>query len=1504
MSHEDLNQEIKFTADGSGVKAGVSEIKRDLASIGPAADKAGEAGAAGLNKIGAGGENAARKLDSVTKNMVSSLQRQIAAMEAGGTATREYQESIARLRGADVGALKPYLDQLDAAKRKAQEAASANKGLETSFGGLGTAAGLARSAIASAVAGLTVGAVVSFVRNINNGVDALNDFKDATGASIENASALEDVALRTGASMDVVTSALVKFNQVLGDAKPGSAQELALKAIGLSAKELRELDPAEALRQTAVALSQYADDGNKARLVQELFGKSIKDVAPFLADLAEKTALVGKVTAEQTAEAERFNRELSEMSKNATDLARDLTGPLIAAVNEVVKKFKEGRAAGKGFFEIGWQNYKDQVREFWTGKKPETGGATGSWDEPEQPKPSVGDVPDAAAIKARADAAKKAAEEVRKELGEQAKLMAELSGLTGSFADDWARLTKVFTDKSGVVNVEALTAAQAELLKKQPFMAAATKAEAEARKLLVAAYQEQVAIQDELNAAFVAESRAREAGRAAGTDYVRGIQESNDALQFEVSVMGLSEEARKTAIAQYRIELELKKQLQAIDKNEGFNEAQREEERARARAAAAQASINASTRVAMEEGQRMAQSIQGSLTDALLRGFESGKDFAANFRDTLVNMFKTLVLRPVISFIVNPISQAISGVVNSGLSSLFGGAGSLGNLGSLASMGSNALSTVGGWLGLGGAATSGLGLAASTGAGLSLASTGAGLGLSAGVGSGFGLATTSTGLGMTAGSLGAGTIGAGLGTGAAAGGTGVMGALGAIPGWGWALGGLALLAGLGGKGETRTGGQFGVAFNGEVRNNRRDQTYDYEGQQYDRDFSNGERRALKDGQAYRLEGDPVKDESLIKDAVSGTAKGIDSFLEALGSSVRVTGFSAGLETSSKGRGGVFAGGTLSNGATFGESGKGDNYAGTLFEKFSTNSPDFKQALSDFSLDLKQSTIQALQSVSDIPESIKKQIEDVDAESLTAEAADALLTSINAQIVGVQQFRSALDAMGLEQFSDMAFDTASAIAEAAGGFDALQSSLSGYYDDYYSESEKTALKTKQVKDALAEVGLEMPRTREEFRAMVEANLALGESGAEAVAALLGVEDEFASLAPEVKTLADAFAVSGDTIKGILDDALENASSAAEAGQMASDAFVESMYSSINDAMTSNLSGLIMGAIQPMVDALIAGATTSGAALASGGAAGGSAVAAGGAAGGGAVAAGGATAGAVMAGVIEQARASISAWATVLSDPQIQATIREIGGLVGGVASVAYQVTGGAFAGGGGGKWESPGSPSAPGGGADEYNKALRSIGDTIEDEIKRLRGLMVDESEVSQEVLLARFGVATAQARAGDQEALKLLPELSRSIEQATTLNAVSSVELARMRGWLSGSLEETLKVLKLDDPKPTKPLTPATVTSGALNRAPREMLVMAQGDGPIVPRAYNAAAVAGVDDSLARELQALRAEVKALRDDANANALSQQRVAVRGVQVLEEWDVDGLPKTRNEGTTA
>jgi hypothetical protein len=182
---------------------------------------------------------------------------------------------------------------------------------------------------------------VSFT-NIVRGIDALNDTKDATGASIENLSALEDIAARTGTNFGTVESALVKLNGVLKDADPKSPAAMALQDIGLSVTQLRELDPAEALRQVSVALSGYADDGKKAQLSQELFGRSIKEVAPLLNDLARAGQLNATVTTEQAEQAEKFNQQLASLEKSTLDFARALAGPVVDGINAFFGAVKGG----------------------------------------------------------------------------------------------------------------------------------------------------------------------------------------------------------------------------------------------------------------------------------------------------------------------------------------------------------------------------------------------------------------------------------------------------------------------------------------------------------------------------------------------------------------------------------------------------------------------------------------------------------------------------------------------------------------------------------------------------------------------------------------------------------------------------------------------------------------------------------------------------------------------------------------------------------------------------------------------------------------------------------------------------------------------------------------------------------------------------------------------------------------------------------------------------------
>lgn len=95
-------------------------------------------------------------------------------------------------------------------------------------------------------------------------------------------------------------------------------------------------------------------------------------------------------------------------------------------------------------------------------------------------------------------------------------------------------------------------------------------------------------------------------------------------------------------------------------------------------------------------GERASEDIGRSLTDALLRGFESGKGYAENFSKTLRDLFGSMVLKP----LIQPVATGAAGLVTGGLSALlpgnaaasgfasaggFGGSDVLGLLGNLTS---------------------------------------------------------------------------------------------------------------------------------------------------------------------------------------------------------------------------------------------------------------------------------------------------------------------------------------------------------------------------------------------------------------------------------------------------------------------------------------------------------------------------------------------------------------------------------------------------------------------------------------------------------------------------------------------------------------------------------------------------------------------------------------------------------------------------------------------------
>jgi hypothetical protein len=189
-----------------------------------------------------------------------------------------------------------------------------------------------------------------------------------------------------------------------------------------------------------------------------------------------------------------------------------------------------------------------------------------------------------------------------------------------------------------------------------------------------------------------------------------------------------------------------------------------------------QTAVDAAKKAA-DEWKKTSDEIDRTLTDALMRAFEAGSGFGKAFVKTIEDMFKTMVLRPIISAIVSPISQTINAALGNG--AVQGGASSL-----LSGAGSSVYSGLG--AGVWSAASTAYGATAAASQGAAISSLMAqGASLETAIAS-----TTTTG------------IATGLGAGIEAG-------LAAVPVAGWiALAGMAIYSMVGKGGETRSGGLY------------------------------------------------------------------------------------------------------------------------------------------------------------------------------------------------------------------------------------------------------------------------------------------------------------------------------------------------------------------------------------------------------------------------------------------------------------------------------------------------------------------------------------------------------------------------------------------------------------------------------------------------------------------------------------------------------------------------
>ncbi len=154
-------------------------------------------------------------------------------------------------------------------------------------------------------------------------------------------------------------------------------------------------------------------------------------------------------------------------------------------------------------------------------------------------------------------------------------------------------------------------------------------------------------------------------------------------------------------------------------------------------------------------------------------------------------------------------------------------------------------------------------------------------------------------------------------------------------------------------------------------------------------------------------------------------------------------------------------------------------------------------------------------------------------------------------------------------------------------------------------------------------------------------------------------------------------------------------------------------------------------------------------------------------------------------------------------------------------------------------------------ANQLRDAWKSVGETIMDEVKRIRGLATTSGDAGFAALNGQFNAATALARSGDKDAADSLAGLSQSMLAAAATVATSRQELARVQAQTAASLEQTY----------------AAISGFGASAAATDAAILAAASA--TSSANSASNDNGVFD-LKAALEEMKAEIAGLRSDNNA----------------------------------
>ena len=625
--------------------------------------------------------------------------------------------------------------------RLQQDLDKAKNSVQSAMSSIQKSASVAASALGAIGVGLSVAAFTGWIKSAIDAADETNKMAQKIGVAVQDVAGLQLAFRQAGIEGGALQTSMGKLSVAIANGNDAFvAMNISTRNADGTLKSTRQV-----LGEVADKFKSYEDGASKTALAIQLFGKAGAELIPLLNagaesldqfdEMARKLGLT--ITDETAARAEKFNDTLDLMGQGFKGISMQVMAELLPTLEGLadqffssmtegdrLKRIAEGLSIGlkglyiavvlvyeavqtmvdglytagkqiyavmqgdfKGAMKLG-TDYADRMKINWTSALEEVDkawNANGSTAVSTMTAISKAAKTEAPYV---SDASKKQAEELKKLEEAYKKLILtvdEKIATNQAEVDASEKLTESqkleikYTTEIEAGTLKLTKAQQDNLFSKLKVLKATEDAIALAKlekDILDESAKSNLAVYDSL----VKKNRAIE-------DEIAKQKESNDAILLGADAVA------QLAIEKLRDQAISADRLATIMEEINPDVANTYRDQAKALRELADAKDKGIGLKAAKDAQdawdKAASSITEGLTDALMRGFESGKGFVDNILSFIKNKFKTTVAEFIIRPIMSPIGNAFASIMPTAEGAASGGGGMFGSiLGGASQMGS------------------------------------------------------------------------------------------------------------------------------------------------------------------------------------------------------------------------------------------------------------------------------------------------------------------------------------------------------------------------------------------------------------------------------------------------------------------------------------------------------------------------------------------------------------------------------------------------------------------------------------------------------------------------------------------------------------------------------------------------------------------------------------------------------------------------------------------------